>query len=271
MATAGRDKVSHTPERWCSSHQTGGGVLGRQVGGALPRRCADAAIGGWLLWQSRAALGVTYPTRITDAPAACWVALLPPHFLSLSLCAQAYKGQEIVRHPLAPASSAVLPPPQPATCYLLAFSATMTSTSSTPTPTTSAAQDGTGVVKIDPWLEPWSEELRHRYAAFTAWVDTINKSEGGLANFARGHTKLGFQVAPNGNITYREWAPNAVTAHLMGDFSITLSPPLDSVVDVQTIGTAPLCPWSAIPLACGPSPCPPSMAGPRSPMIQKSR
>jgi len=147
----------------------------------------------------------------------------------------------------------------------------MTSTSSTPTTATSSAQDGTGVVKIDPWLEPWSEALRRRYSAFTAWVDTINKSEGGLATFAHGYTKLGFQVAANGDITYREWAPNAVTAHLMGDFSITLSLPLNSVVDVQTIGTAPLCPWSAIPLACGPSPCPPSMAGPQFPMIQKSR
>jgi 1,4-alpha-glucan branching enzyme len=95
----------------------------------------------------------------------------------------------------------------------------MTSGSSTPT---SAAQDGTGVVKLDSWLEPYSDALRHRYTAYKGWVDTLNKTEGGLANFALGYEKMGFHVAPNGDITYREWAPNAVAAHLMGDFSIIL-------------------------------------------------
>jgi 1,4-alpha-glucan branching enzyme len=102
----------------------------------------------------------------------------------------------------------------------------MPSGSSTPTTAastaTSAAQDGTGVVKLDSWLEPYSGALRHRYAAYKRWVDTLNKTEGGLANFALGYEKMGFHVAPNGDITYREWAPNAVTAHLMGDFSTIL-------------------------------------------------
>ena len=30
---------------------------------------------------------------------------------------------------------------------------------------------------------------------------------------------LGFIVRDNGDITYREWAPNAVDVHLIGDFS----------------------------------------------------
>jgi 1,4-alpha-glucan branching enzyme len=80
-------------------------------------------------------------------------------------------------------------------------------------------EDGTGVVGVDPWLEPYSDALRHRYKAFKHWVDTINKYEGGLGEFSKGYHVMGFNVLPNGDITYREWAPNATSAHLIGDFS----------------------------------------------------
>lgn len=83
----------------------------------------------------------------------------------------------------------------------------------------SSAQDGTGVVQVDSWLEPYSHALRSRYRAFQKWVDTLNQNEGGLANFSRGYEKMGFIVSSNGDITYREWAPNATSANLIGDFS----------------------------------------------------
>lgn len=35
----------------------------------------------------------------------------------------------------------------------------------------------------------------------------------------QGYEKFGFNINDNGDITYREWAPNAVEAHLIGDFS----------------------------------------------------
>lgn len=41
-----------------------------------------------------------------------------------------------------------------------------------------------------------------------------------LSIHAQGYEKFGFNVASNGDITYREWAPNATTAHLIGDFSM---------------------------------------------------
>ena len=81
------------------------------------------------------------------------------------------------------------------------------------------AQDGTGVVKVDSWLEPYSQWLRQRYSSFQKWVNTINHHEGGLAKFSEGYEKMGFNVLPNNDITYREWAPNATTAHLIGDFN----------------------------------------------------
>jgi 1,4-alpha-glucan branching enzyme len=88
---------------------------------------------------------------------------------------------------------------------------------------TPAPQDGTGVVQVDPWLEPYAEALRHRYKGFLQWMDIFNQYEGGLAKFAQAYEIMGFNVLPNGDITYREWAPNATTAHLIGDFS---TPPL---------------------------------------------
>jgi 1,4-alpha-glucan branching enzyme len=84
----------------------------------------------------------------------------------------------------------------------------------------SSAQDGTGVIATDPWLKPFAEPLRHRYQGLQKWMQTIEQHEGGLDKFSRGYEKMGFIVAQNGDITYREWAPNATSAHLMGDFSI---------------------------------------------------
>ncbi|KAH7158855.1 glycoside hydrolase superfamily [Fusarium sp. MPI-SDFR-AT-0072] len=79
--------------------------------------------------------------------------------------------------------------------------------------------DGTGVVKLDPWLEPFSEALRRRFSKTQDWIKTINDTEGGLEKFSRGTEKFGFNVDANNNIIYREWAPNATAAFLIGDFN----------------------------------------------------
>ncbi|WXC47434.1 hypothetical protein QX201_007152 [Fusarium graminearum] len=79
--------------------------------------------------------------------------------------------------------------------------------------------DGTGVVKLDPWLEPFSGALKRRYSKAQDWIKTINAAEGGLEKFSRGAEKFGFNVDANNNIVYREWAPNATAAYLIGDFN----------------------------------------------------
>ncbi|WVQ80844.1 1,4-alpha-glucan-branching enzyme [Cryptococcus sp. DSM 104549] len=79
--------------------------------------------------------------------------------------------------------------------------------------------DGTGVVTIDPWLEPFSDSLRKRYAAFAEQRAAIDKHEGGLAHFSEGYKTMGFQVDGDGGVRYREWAPNAKEARLIGDFN----------------------------------------------------
>ncbi|KAE9981876.1 hypothetical protein BLS_004254 [Venturia inaequalis] len=79
--------------------------------------------------------------------------------------------------------------------------------------------DGTGVVTLDPWLEPFKDSLRSRFAKAQSWIKTINDTEGGLEKFSRGYEKFGFNVLPNNDVVYREWAPNALRAYLIGDFN----------------------------------------------------
>jgi 1,4-alpha-glucan branching enzyme len=79
--------------------------------------------------------------------------------------------------------------------------------------------DGTGVVKLDPWLEPFKGALQRRYAKTQQWIDTLNKTEGGIEKFSRGSDIYGINVDSDNNITYREWAPNAAEAYLIGDFN----------------------------------------------------
>lgn len=93
----------------------------------------------------------------------------------------------------------------------------------------------TGVIQLDPWLSPFKDSLRKRYSKAQDWITAINKSEGGLDKFSRGTEKFGFNVDKENNITYREWAPNATQAFLIGDFSI---PPLswrDSLIRSKLI------------------------------------
>ncbi|KAL4966872.1 1,4-alpha-glucan branching enzyme GLC3 [Aspergillus stella-maris] len=90
-----------------------------------------------------------------------------------------------------------------------------------------APSDGTGIIDLDPWLEPFRDAIKRRYNYVESWVKTVDEAEGGLEQFSRGYEKFGFNVSDNGDITYREWAPNAVEASLVGDFNnwdITANP-----------------------------------------------
>ncbi len=100
-----------------------------------------------------------------------------------------------------------------------------------------------GVVTLDPWLGPYKDALRSRFSKTQTWIKTIEESEGGLDKFSRvsgpikfcgstdldqGFERFGFQVLPNNDVVYREWAPNASRAYLIGDFSTKLSRNVDT-------------------------------------------
>ncbi|KAF2491649.1 alpha-glucan branching enzyme [Lophium mytilinum] len=79
--------------------------------------------------------------------------------------------------------------------------------------------DGTGLVQLDPWLGPFKDALRSRYSKAQQWIKTLDETEGGLEKFSKGFEKFGFNVRDNGDVVYREWAPNALRAYLIGDFN----------------------------------------------------
>ncbi|KAJ1658732.1 alpha-1,4-glucan branching enzyme [Dispira simplex] len=80
------------------------------------------------------------------------------------------------------------------------------------------SSDGTGVIQRDPWLEPFRDALRDRYQYFQQWCRTIEATEGGLEKFSRGYERFGFNKTDTHTV-YREWAPGATSACLIGEFN----------------------------------------------------
>ena len=76
-----------------------------------------------------------------------------------------------------------------------------------------------------------SRSLARSTDVYKKWRSTIDAHEGGLEQFSRGYEHFGLHQLKNGDIRYREWAPNATAAALTGDFSassslsLSLSPP----------------------------------------------
>ncbi|GAA5882786.1 hypothetical protein JCM16303_002455 [Sporobolomyces ruberrimus] len=76
------------------------------------------------------------------------------------------------------------------------------------------------VIQEDEYLAPFESAIQHRTDKYSKWIETINAHEGGFEKFSRGYEEFGFQVSPeNGDVRYREWAPNAESAYLIGDFN----------------------------------------------------
>jgi len=91
-----------------------------------------------------------------------------------------------------------------------------------PQSTTTSRTDGTGLIDIDPWLEPYANALRHRFRNYQFALRNIESAEGTLENFSRGYTHFGFNramVEGRPGVLYREWAPAARALHLIGDFN----------------------------------------------------
>ncbi|MDP4277328.1 MAG: alpha amylase C-terminal domain-containing protein [Bacteroidota bacterium] len=83
-----------------------------------------------------------------------------------------------------------------------------------------SSQEKKGHLKLiqnDPWLEPYKEAIRGRYTyALNRESELTNGCK--LADFAAGHLYFGLNKTPDGWI-FREWAPNASSIYLTGDFS----------------------------------------------------
>lgn len=120
------------------------------------------------------------------------------------------------------------------------------------------------MIKLDPWLSPFQDAFKRRFAKAQEWINKINDTEGSLDKFSKarptayssstspgltasqGTNSFGFNVDAQGQIIYREWAPNATQAFLTGDFSrfppCPMARPPFWLNTPQTVGTVTLTP-----------------------------
>jgi len=78
--------------------------------------------------------------------------------------------------------------------------------------------DGTGIYMHDQAIGEFGDHLHYRWSQYCEKRGAIDEYEGGLEKFSRGFETYGFTRDATG-ITYREWAPAAREAYLMGDFN----------------------------------------------------
>ncbi len=82
--------------------------------------------------------------------------------------------------------------------------------------------DGTGLIALDPWLEPFAHALRNRYCHYESTLRHILETEDSLEAFSSGHHYFGFnrgRCDGKTGVWYREWAPAADALFLTGDFN----------------------------------------------------
>lgn len=82
--------------------------------------------------------------------------------------------------------------------------------------------DGTGLIAIDPMLEPYAPRLRERYAYYRQALAKIDATGGLMGHISQGHHYFGFnrgEMYGKPGVWYREWAPGALQLRLIGDFN----------------------------------------------------
>lgn len=76
------------------------------------------------------------------------------------------------------------------------------------------------LVKDDPWLEPYTHEIKDRIKRFEKRKKGIEESHGSLKKFSKSYTRLGINHdAKKQGWWYREWAPKAKSLALIGEFN----------------------------------------------------
>ncbi|VEU22752.1 DEKNAAC103812 [Brettanomyces naardenensis] len=75
------------------------------------------------------------------------------------------------------------------------------------------------VVDLDGYLTPFAEEIAYRRKLADDWLAKLNGHEGSILKFADSYKVMGLHVQKDNSIRYREYAPNAVSACVIGDFN----------------------------------------------------
>ncbi|XP_076237133.1 1,4-alpha-glucan-branching enzyme [Calliopsis andreniformis] len=71
----------------------------------------------------------------------------------------------------------------------------------------------------DPYLKPYENEYRKRYALFKDYMDKIEAGDGNLDKFTKGYESFGVHINEDNSVVAREWAPGAQELFLMGEFN----------------------------------------------------
>jgi 1,4-alpha-glucan branching enzyme len=82
--------------------------------------------------------------------------------------------------------------------------------------------DGTGLITLDPWLEPYAYHLQNRFKHYQHFRSILDQHGGPLGEMTTGHRYFGFNrgtVEGKAGTWYREWAPEARSVRLIGDFN----------------------------------------------------
>src|SRR5439155_923373 len=92
----------------------------------------------------------------------------------------------------------------------------------TNTLTATRRTDGTGLIDLDPWLEPYAGQLRARFHYYKLVRGKFDATGGLLGQVSQGHHYFGFnrgELWGKPGVWYREWAPAALQLRLIGDFN----------------------------------------------------
>jgi len=74
------------------------------------------------------------------------------------------------------------------------------------------------LLELDPWLAPFEGTINSRYQKYQEARENIITQSGSLEAFATAHNFYGLHLVDN-HWVIREWAPNATTIYLVGNFS----------------------------------------------------
>ena len=74
------------------------------------------------------------------------------------------------------------------------------------------------IIKIDPYLTPYKDAIKHRMDSYCDKRSELLKNDNSLADFANGYEYFGIHKTSDGWV-YREWAPAAEALFFTGDFN----------------------------------------------------
>ncbi|HLJ53985.1 MAG TPA: hypothetical protein VKT77_03045, partial [Chthonomonadaceae bacterium] len=87
-------------------------------------------------------------------------------------------------------------------------------------PDSALPTDGASLIAIDPWLAPYADKLRERWARYGQKLAEIERDGGLLGPMSLGHEIFGLNRGEHEGrpgVWYREWAPGATGLSLIGD------------------------------------------------------